>query len=319
VWDRCKKKILARIARKYKKEKGRTINCTILCKQFGLSRQGYYKLLERDSKEATMSSQVKEMVKQLRKRHTKMGCKKVHKKLKVKLKEKGIYCSRDKMYDILREGDMLIKKRKRYVNTTQSYHRFYKHKNLIKDKEIASSEQVWVSDITYIKTKEKSLYLSLITDVYSKQIMGWELSDNLKTVNCIKAMKMAVSKRQYNERELIHHSDRGFQYCHPDYIKLLNDNNIKVSMTTKHDPYENAVAERVNGILKDEYAIESFTTEKEAYKEIRAAIWLYNTDRPHLSCGYMTPHQAHNKEGYKLKKWPGKKRSRDMSLDLLNN
>jgi transposase InsO family protein len=189
---------------------------------------------------------------------------------------------------------------------------------LIKEKEIRASEQVWVSDITYIKTKEKPMYLSLVTDAYSKRIMGWELSDNLKTSSCIKAMQMAVNNRQYNDRELIHHSDRGFQYCHPDYIDLLDKNNIKVSMTTKHDPYENAVAERVNGILKDEYAIESFATEKQARREIRAAIWLYNTDRPHLSCGYKTPQQAHDTEGYILKKWPCKKTTRDMSLVVLN-
>jgi transposase InsO family protein len=246
-----------------------------------------------------------------------MGGKKVHKKIKWRLKEEGIKCSRDRMFTILRESGMLVKKRKRYVKTTQSYHRFYMHKNLIKDMDITGSEQVWVSDITYIKTKEKPLYLSLVTDAYSKQIMGWELSDNLKTISCINAMKMAVSNRQYKDRKLIHHSDRGFQYCHPDYIELLTENEIMVSMTTKHDPYENAVAERVNGILKDEYAIEGFTTEKEAKKEIKASIWLYNTDRPHLSCMYKTPKEAHDTEGFKLKKWPGKITSRDMSLDVI--
>jgi len=245
-----------------------------------------------------------------------MGCKKVHFKLKDQLKEHGIYCSRDKLFTILREGDMLIKKRKRYVKTTQSYHRFYKYKNLVQDKLINGSEQVWVSDITYIKTQEKSMYLSLITDVYSKQIMGWELSDNLKTINCIKAMQMAIGQRQYKDRPLIHHSDRGLQYCHPDYTKLLIKNGIEISMTTKHDPYENAVAERVNGILKDEYAIESFKTQKEAQKEIKSSIRLYNTDRPHLSCGYRTPQQAHKQEGFILKKWPFKKTPRDISLGV---
>jgi putative transposase len=242
------------------------------------------------------------MVQVIRKKHTKMGGKKVHKKIKRQLKETGIKCSRDRMFTILRECGMLIKNRKRYVKTTQSYHRFYKHENLVKDKDITGSEQVWVSDITYIKTKEKPMYLSLVTDAYSKQIMGWELSDNLKTISCIKAMKMAISKRQYKDRKLIHHSDRGFQYCHPDYIQLLTDNGIMVSMTTKHDPYENAVAERVNGILKYEYAIESFKTEKQARKEIKASIILYNTDRPHLSCVYKTPKEAHETEGFKLKK-----------------
>ena len=290
------------------------MNCTRLCEQFGLSRQGYYKLLRRHSKESTESEQVKGLVRRVRVKHAKMGGKKVHEKIKPQLAQQGIRCSRDRLFSILREGGMLIRKRKRYVKTTQSYHRFFKYQNMVKDKDINGSEQVWASDITYIRTKEKPMYLSLVTDVYSKQIMGWELSDNLRTVNCITAMRMAVGRRQYRDRALIHHSDRGLQYCHPDYIALLEKNSIRVSMTTKHDPYENAVAERVNGILKDEYAIESFRTEKEARREIKAAIRLYNTDRPHLSCGYRTPQQAHRTEGYKLKRWPCKKSTRDMSL-----
>ena len=260
------------------------------------------------------SERVKGLVRKIRVRHAKMGGKKVHKKIKPELIRQGIRCSRDRLFDILRDGGMLIRTRKRYVKTTQSYHRFFKYQNLVKDRDINGSEQVWASDITYIKTREKPMYLSLVTDVYSKQIMGYELSDNLKPASCISAMRMAVARRQYPERALIHHSDRGLQYCHPDYIALLERNGILISMTTKHDPYENAVAERVNGILKGEYAIEGFRTEREARREIRAAIRLYNTERPHLSCGYRTPQQAHRAEGYKLKKWPCKKSTRDMSL-----
>jgi transposase InsO family protein len=145
---------------------------------------------------------------------------------------------------------MLIKKKKNYMRTTNSYHKFYKHPNLIKDIHINRAEQVWVSDITYIRTNQGWLYLSLITDAYSKQIVGHQLSDNMRTVNCINALKMAIKNRKYPERPLIHHSDRGFQYCNPDYTETLTKNHIDISMTTKHDPYENAVAERVNGTLK---------------------------------------------------------------------
>ena len=211
---------------------------------------------------------------------------------------------------------MLVKYRKRFVKTTQSHHIFYKYPNLVQDIEIIQSEQVWASDITYIKTKKGFMYLFLITDVYSKQIMGYDLSDNLKTINAIKALKRALKKRIYPKRKLTHHSDRGIQYCNPAYIKILKDNEIDISMTSKYDPYENAVAERVNGILKREYEIGgTFINENDARREINHAIWLYNTDRPHLSCNKMVPTEAHKKENYELKKWPAKFSSRDMSLD----
>jgi len=139
------------------------------------------------------------------------------------------------------------------MRTTNSYHRFYKYPNLIKDIDINRAEQVWASDITYIRTKEGFMYLSLITDVYSKQVVGYQLSDNLKPINCINALKDAIKSRKYPERSLIHHSDRGLQYCCPDYTDILESNHIGISMTTKHDPYENAVAERINGTLKNEF------------------------------------------------------------------
>jgi transposase InsO family protein len=249
-----------------------------------------------------------------------MGGKKVYKKIKQEMEKAGIKCGRDKYFDILREEDLLVKYRKRFVKTTQSHHRFYKYPNLVQDLGITQSEQVWASDITYIKTKAGSMFLFLITDVYSKQIMGYDLSDNLKTINAIKALKRAIKTRIYPERSLIHHSDRGFQYCNPAYTKVLEDNEIGISMTSKYDPYENAVAERVNGILKTEYEIGGgFINAKDARREINHAIWLYNTDRPHLSCKGMVPVEAHRKENYKLKKWPSKFSSRDMSLDENKN
>lgn len=247
------------------------------------------------------------MTNKVRKKHKRMGGKKVYDKIKPDMEKARIKCGRNKYFDILREENLLVKYRKRYVKTTQSHHRFYKYPNLIENMIIDKSEQVWASDITYIKTKEGFMYLFLITDVYSKQIMGYELSDNLKTINAIKALKKAIKKRVYPERKLIHHSDRGFQYCNPAYIKELEDKEIEISMTTKYDPYENAVAERVNGILKREYEIGGgFINEKDAKREINHAIWLYNTDRPHLSCKGMVPVEAHKKENYELKKWPAK-------------
>jgi transposase InsO family protein len=249
-------------------------------------------------------AQVVKLVGKVRKKHKHQGCKKVYKKIKPKLPALDITCSRDKFFDMMREEGMLVKYRKRYVKTTDSKHMFYKHSNLVRGLEITRSEQVFVSDITYINTREGFMYLYLITDAYSKQIMGWELADNLKTVNAIKALKMALKNRRYPQRDLIHHSDRGFQYCNPRYTEILEKEGIRISMTTKYDPYENAVAERVNGILKTEYEIgDGFVGYKDAKREIKYAIWLYNTDRPHLSCNMLVPREAHILENYKLKTW----------------
>jgi transposase InsO family protein len=263
-----------------------------------------------------MRKQIVELVKKKRKRHKRKGSVKVHGELKSAFLTAGIKCGRDKFLDILRDENMLIHYRKRFIKTTNSKHKFKKYPNLIMDLEINRAEQVFVSDITYIRTKKGFMYLFLITDAYSKQIMGWELSDNLRTINAIKALRMAIGNRRYPERSLIHHSDRGLQYCNPAYINVLGQNGILPSMTTKYDPYENAIAERVNGILKTEYEIgEGFLGEKDAKREIKFAIWLYNTDRSHMSCQGMTPVVAHRVENYKLKKWSRKFVSRDMSLE----
>ena len=261
-------------------------------------------------------AQVVKLVNKVRKKHQRMGCRKVHNKIKPKLHDLGIRCCRDKFFDMMREEGMLVKYRKRYVKTTDSKHMFFKHSNLVKDLEITRSEQVFVSDITYINTREGFMYLYLITDAYSKQIMGWDLADNLKTINAIKALKMALKNRRYPGRDLIHHSDRGFQYCNPRYTEILEKEGIGISMTTKYDPYENAVAERVNGILKTEYEIgDGFLDYRDAKREIKYAIWLYNTDRPHLSCNMLVPREAHELENYNLKTWSRNFSSKGYPLD----
>jgi transposase InsO family protein len=236
---------------------------------------------------------------------TRVGTKKIYFLIKSELDKLDIKCGRDKLHDILRSEGMLIKKKKNYMRTTNSYHRFYKHPNLIKDLYINRAEQVWASDITYLRSAQGWLYLSLITDVYSKQIVGYQLSDNLKTINCINALKTAIKNRKYPDRPLIHHSDRGFQYCNPDYTKTLEDNHIDISMTEKHDPYENAVAERINGTLKNEFDLgDRLPDQKSAERELRKAIWIYNNLRPHESCNFLTPQETHTNEKIELKKWP---------------
>lgn len=280
------------------------MNITILCKLFGISRQAYYQGLDRAKEALKVKKEIVVMVNKIRKKHKRMGGIKLYDKLLPKFKDIGIKCGRDKFFDILREENLLVRYRKRFIKTTQSNHKYRKYPNLLLDLDITHSEQAWVSDITYIKTKQGFMYLFLITDAYSKQIMGWDLSDNLKTINAIKALKMAIKNRKYPERPLIHHSDRGIQYCTPSYIAVLEKNQIGISMTTKYDPYENAIAERVNGILKTEYEIgDGFVGLKDAKREIKYSIWLYNTDRPHLSCNMMVPAEAHEKENFFMKKW----------------
>jgi putative transposase len=199
---------------------------------------------------------------------------------------------------------MLIQRKKRFHKTTNSNHRFRKHPNLIKGKIFSRSEEVWVSDITYIKTEEGYKYLSLITDLYSKKIMGFNLADNLKVESSVKALRMAIAQREYPTRKLIHHSDRGFQYCSDEYTELLTANRIAISMTQSYDPYENAAAERINGILKDEFEIgEGFVNESHAAREIKNAIRVYNTKRPHMSCDYSTPEFAHRHQRHRPKSY----------------
>ena len=216
----------------------------------------------------------------------------------------NIKLGRDKFFNMMRENRMLVHRRRRFHKTTNSNHRFRKHPNLIKGNVYNKSEQVWVSDLTYIKTQKGHLFLALTTDLYSKKIMGHHLADNTRVESTTKALRMALRKRQFKNRRLIHHSDRAFQYCSDEYTGLLSDNKIKISMTEKYDPYENAVAERVNGILKDEFAIgDGFVSEKQARREINNAIRVYNTKRPHISCEYSTPEFAHTNQKHKPKSW----------------
>jgi putative transposase len=275
-----------------------------LCGAFGFTRQAYYKLLKSKSKEKETNKKVLEMVQLTRKRIPCSGTVKVYGKIKPKLNREAIKMGREKLNKLLREERMLVRPKKRFTRTTDSNHRFKKWPNLIKEMKINAPEQVWVSDITYISTRKGFMYLFLVTDVYSKQIMGYHLGDSLKVENAHKALKQAMSNRRYPDRELIHHSDRGLQYSHPSYIKLEQDNGIKPSMTTKYDPYENAVAERVNGILKSEFDVGGiFPSAEMANREVKTAIQIYNYERPHMSCQMMTPWEAHRHGKYELKKW----------------
>ena len=259
----------------------------------GKSKQAYYQHKNRTAARDEKEQIVCQLVREIRQLMPRIGTRKLYHMIKPKLDQQGIKLGRDSLFNILRKRFLLVPKRRKYQITTHSNHNFFKHPNRIKNLNINAPEQVWVSDITYIRTSQGFAYLHLVTDAYSKQIMGYQLTDNLRIESAMNALKMALKKRQYSD-PLIHHSDRGLQYCHRDYIHLLEQHNIAISMTTKYDPYENAIAERVNGILKNEFDIgEGFINRSQAKKWIKESIQIYNNYRPHLSCGYLTPSQAH--------------------------
>jgi transposase InsO family protein len=243
------------------------------------------------------------MVMRIRSKMPRLGTRKLYYLLKEELIVHNIKMGRDVLFNFLRAEQLLIKPKRSYTKTTNSKHWMKKYPNLILDMEINRPEQVWVSDITYIKTTSGNSYLSLVTDAYSKKIMGYALLDNLSVAGPLTALNMALKNRKYNG-ELIHHSDRGLQYCSSEYVKQLTDHRINISMTQNGNPYENAIAERVNGILKYEFLwIDGFRDHLQAMEVIKQSIGIYNQDRPHLSCQMMTPDLTHNQQKIKRKLW----------------
>lgn len=236
----------------------------------------------------------------------KSGGRKIYHMISEDLRAKNIKMGRDKLFSYLRAEHLLVSKRKKYHKTTNSKHWMRKYPNTIKSITINRPEQVWVADITYLQVKKKHYYLHLITDAYSKRIVGFELSDNMQATTTLKALKKAILERVYAER-LTHHSDRGLQYCSSIYTQTLTENSIKISMTEEYDPYENAVAERVNGILKSEFGLDDIFENYELLElQVLQSIALYNQLRPHMSIGLLTPDQAHKQRNIKLKTWKQK-------------
>ncbi len=202
---------------------------------------------------------------------------------------------RDTLFNVLRKHQMLTLRKKYSSKTTNSYHRFYKYNNIIKDVEVTRPNQVWVSDITYIRTVKGFCYLALITDMYSRKIVGYDLSDSLELKGCVRALNKAIYQAK-GIKDLTHHSDRGIQYCSNVYTQILKRNKIQISMTEEKHCYENAMAERVNGILKDEFYLDqTFTDVAHAKRATKNAINLYNEIRLHLSLDYKTPNMVYLK------------------------
>ena len=264
-----------------------------LCGGFGLKRDAYYKYQNRYVHKKCIEDQVVTLVKESRKVLAREGTRKLMMSLKNDFEKYQLKVGRDRLFKILREHNMLIKRKRYSCRTTNSYHRFYKYSNTIKDMEIRRPNQVWASDITYIRTVNGFCYLALITDMYSRKIVGYDLSDSLELKGCVNALKKALYHNKTTPG-LTHHSDRGIQYCSNVYTNELKRKNIAISMTEENHCCENALAERVNGILKDEFYLDqTFTSVDHAKKATKNAINLYNTKRLHLSLDFKTPNYVH--------------------------
>jgi putative transposase len=260
---------------------------------FGISRQAYYKRIHSEIDRASRNSVAQAMVQQVRLSQPKLGTRKLHHLLKDQFVQAGLKLGRDGLFDALRRAHMLVRPRRSYHKTTDSKHWLYKHPNLVKDRpKPTMAEQLWVADITYIDTVQTTGYLSLITDAYSRRIVGHHLHASLHTDGVLKALRMALQQRK-TDRHLVHHSDRGIQYCAEAYQRVHRRHGVTCSMTDGYDCYQNALAERVNGILKNELLTAKPQDLEQASIMIDQAVRIYNHQRPHLALQYKTPDEVH--------------------------
>jgi transposase InsO family protein len=279
------------------KENFAHIGLAKLCGWFGITRQAYYQNNWEGISTTLEEDLIIQRVKQIRETHRRMGTRKLYEMLQPFMLEHQIKIGRDALFNMLSANHLLVRKRKRRIQTTNSYHWLRKHPNLIRKFVPTEPNQLWVSDITYWKIKTgEHLYISFITDAYSRKIVGYQVAETMEAIESIQALQMALSALGAESHlHLIHHSDRGIQYCSHAYVKLLQDYNIKISMTESGDPLENALAERINGIIKEEY-LETYDISnlKDAKKLLKSVVELYNTERPHMSISNLTPNIIHH-------------------------
>ena len=257
------------------------------------SRQSYYKVLSSTTKRFNDQASLHSLVQPIRHIMPRLGGRKLYFMIQQSMLEKRIKIGRDRFFKWLKHNELLISPKKRYVNTTQSHHRFWIYDNLATRVNLTGSNQLWVSDITYLRTLEGFCYLALITDAYSRKIVGFDVSNSLELDGCVRALKSAFQTAS-DLGQLIHHSDRGIQYCSNQYTALLKQRGIKISMAAKGNCYENALAERINGILKDEFNLDTnFKTKQQAIEAVQQSVYIYNTHRPHWSLKLRTPVELH--------------------------
>ena len=259
-----------------------------------MSRQNYYAQRKRRQRQAVDGELIIQLVQRERQVQPRVGGRKLYKMLEHELAAAGVEVGRDRFFEVLRERNLLLEPEPAvYPCTTHSGHNLPVFTNQIKELKLTGANQVWVSDITYLRTAEGFLYLALITDKWSRKIVGHHCGDNLEAEGCLKALELAAAILPEEARP-IHHSDRGCQYCSHVYVNRLKDYQLPVSMTETDHCAENALAERLNGILKQEYGLgREFPTKADALQAVAQSIWLYNNRRPHTALDYRVPEQVH--------------------------
>jgi putative transposase len=277
-----------------------------LCGLFGYSRQSFYRENENDFAENSIEPLIVEKARDYRKDNPALGCHKLYVIIKKLFDDTGAMPGRDAFIELLRKNNLMVQiKRRRHYKTTDSAHHYHKYPNLIKEIVPSRPNEIWVSDITYVETEDKVCYLSLITDAYSRKIVGWAVGATLETIYPLKALEMALATiDDETAKRLIHHSDRGCQYCSSAYVAALKKRGILISMTQSGDPLENAIAERANGILKNEWLHKmSILNLAHCQTELERIVLFYNTERPHMSIGMQTPEEAHAQSGTQKRCW----------------
>lgn len=271
------------------------ISLVRFCRLLGVTRQAHYQHGWQAQAVGIEQELVLQQVHAIRREHKRIGTRKLHGMLDRFMLEHGIKMGRDALFDLLADHRLLVKRLRNRVITTRSSHWLRKWPNLIKDVHPTGVDQIWVSDITYFRTREEGVaYITLITDAYSRRIMGYHLATDLEAVSSLAALRMAIAQADEVPQGLIHHSDRGVQYCSHKYVELLQQHGINISMTENGDPLENAMAERINGIIKQEYLdLGQVNTTEQAVEELDRAVALYNSGRPHSSISMFTPDQVH--------------------------
>lgn len=286
-----------------------------LCALLGYSRQAFYQFEKNNNQACFEAELVIQQVLLHRALQPRLGTRKLLVLLHDFVREHELKLGRDALFDLLRAHKLLVKKRRRKVQTTFSKHWQKKYANLIVEYVPKAPNSLWVSDITYILVGDGFAYLSLVTDAYSRKIVGFCVSETLSALGSLKALSMALKACQ-DTAGLIHHSDRGVQYCCLEYVSLLKENKIEISMTRSGDPLENAIAERVNGILKEELLADHYPNLTTAEKGIAQAILIYNSLRPHSSCDMLTPQQAHQQTGDLRRRWKNYYKKREIDLEV---
>ena len=274
-----------------------------LCGVFGLTRQAWYAATRRQEKQGFQAAIVLAEVKRLRRQVAGLGTTKLYELMQDFLVAHQIKLGRDKLHNLLKANDLLLTKKRSRIKTTDSDHDLEKYPNQVKELKPDGVGQLWVSDLSYIRVGIGFAYLSVLMDAYSRKIIGWSFHKTLEAKGPVAALEMALKTRTRPDQALIHHSDRGVQYCSGAYVDRLRQAKITISMTESGDPNENALAERVFRTLKEDFHLRGFPTFVMAETAVEQAICAYNSVRPHASLGYKTPNQAHQSRGHQSLKW----------------